>query len=271
MPSHIFNRLGYWKESISTNEASARVAAEWNSSGRDARFDELHALNNMEYGYLQLGEDQKAHELIAKMVPVANTVPDPWVPINARIYYDVETHHWLDAVNIEPPSGSKFEENFDAYWIQTIAAARLGDPEKARQSLELYRRSEAAWIKAHGWGDILGLALTEAEAWTTFSEGKRDEAVAHLRSVSQFEREHPMYYADILPRPSSEMLGDMLSEMGRPGEALAAYQAALDLAPNRLNSMLGAMKAATISRNTQLANDYAAKIRAEGGVIAVRP
>lgn len=27
MPSHIFNRLGYWKESISANQASARVAA----------------------------------------------------------------------------------------------------------------------------------------------------------------------------------------------------------------------------------------------------
>jgi len=271
MPSHIFNRLGYWQESISTNQASAHVAAEWIRTGRDGTFDELHALNNIEYGYLQLGQDQKAYELIDEMVPVAKTVPDPWIPVDARIYYDLETHNWPDAVKIEPPSASKFEENFDAYWIQTIAAARLGDSHKAEQTLEQYRKSSAAWDKSHGWGDVLGLALTEAESWTMFSEGKRDEAVAHLKSIAQYERDHPMYYSDILPRPSSEMLGDMLSQMGRPAEALAAYQTALDLAPNRLDSLVGAMKAATNTGNAQLANEYAEKIRTEGGRIAVRP
>ena len=271
MPSHIFNRLGYWQESISTNQASARVAAEWIKTGRDGKFDELHALNNMEYGYLQLGQDQKALRLIDEMVPVAETVPDPWIPVDARIYYDLETHDWTDAVKIEPPSASKFEENFDAYWIQTIAAARLGDSHKAEQTLEQYRRSSADWDKSHGWGDVLGLALTEAESWTMFSEGKRDDAVAHLKSIAQYEQDHPMYYSDILPRPSSEMLGDMLSEMGRPTEALAAYQTALHLAPNRLDSLLGAMKAAAYTGDAQLADDYSKKIHSEGGRIAVRP
>lgn len=271
MPSHIFNRLGYWQESISTNQASARVAAEWIKAGKDGKFDELHALNNMEYGYLQLGEDEKAHQLIATMIPVANTVPDPWIPVDARIYFDIETHDWADAVKIEPPTDSKFEENFDAYWIQTIAAARLGDSQDAERTLEQYRKSSAAWDKSHGWGDVLGLALTEAESWTMFSEGKHDEAVAHLKSIAQYERDHPVYYSDILPRPSFEMLGDMLLEMGRSAEALAAYQTALELAPNRLDSMLGAMKAASATKNTLLTSEYAEKIRKEGGQIAVRP
>jgi tetratricopeptide (TPR) repeat protein len=270
MPSHIFNRLGYWKESISTNEASARVAAEWIRTGRDAKFDELHALNNMEYGYLQLGQDQKAYQLIAQMVPVAKTVPDPWVPVDARIYYDLETHNWADALNIESPSESKFEENFDTFWIHTIAAGHLGDSEIAQKSLDQYRISAAAWNKAHGY-DIPGLALTEAEAWEMFSQGKRDDAVAHLRSAAQYERDHPLYYSDILPRPTEEMIGDMLSEMGRPAEALAAYQAALDLAPKRFDCLLGAMKAAAKSGNSQLAKEYAEKIHTEGGIMAVRP
>jgi len=270
MPSHIFNRLGYWKESISTNEASARAAAEWNSTGRDARFDELHALNNMEYGYLQLGQDEKAYQLIGEMVPIAKTVPDPWVPVDAKIYYDLETHNWKDALSIEPPAESKFEEDFDTFWIHTIAAGHLGDSEIAQKALDQYRISEAAWNKAHG-NDIPGLALIEAQAWAMFSQGKREEAVAHLRSATQYEHDHPLYYSDILPRPTGEMMGDMLSEMGRPSEALAAYEAALILAPKRLDSMIGAMQAADKSGNTQLANDYAGKIRAEGGLIVVRP
>lgn len=267
MPSHIFNRLGYWKESISANQASARVAAEWIKTGRDGRFDELHALNNLEYGYLQLGQDEKAHQIIEQIESVAKTVPDPWLPVDARIYYDLETHDWLDAVKIEPPSESKFEENFDAYWIQAIAAARLGDPRKAEQSLELYRRSETAWNRAHGWGDVLGLALTEAESWTMFSEGKHDEAVNHLTAAAQYERDHPMYYADILPRPTEEMLGDMLLQMGRSTEALAAYEAALDVAPNRLDSLLGARTAAAKSGNIQLSDEYSEKIRKEGSLV----
>ncbi|GGG70823.1 hypothetical protein GCM10011585_11310 [Edaphobacter dinghuensis] len=269
MPSHIFNRLGYWKESIETNQASARVAAEWVKTGRDGRFDELHALNNMEYAYLQLGQDRQAQQIIRQIDEIAKT--DPWLPIDARIYYDLETHNWQDAAIIKPPATSQFDENFDAYWIQTIAAAHLGDPHTAEQALEQYRRSSAAWIKGHGWGDVLGLALTEAEAWTLFSKGKHDEAVAHLRNAAQYERDHPMYYADILPRPTGEMLGEMLLRMNRPKEALEAYQAALKLAPNKLDSLLGAETAAAKSGNIPLSQDYAAKIRAEGGLIASRP
>jgi tetratricopeptide (TPR) repeat protein len=271
MPSHIFNRLGYWKESISANEASARVAAEWIKTGRDGTFDELHALNNLEYGYLQLGQDQKARQIVEQIEPIAKTVPDPWLPVDARIYYDLETHDWLDAAKIEPPSDSKLEENFDAYWIQTIAAAHLADPHKAEQSLELYRKSETAWNKEHGWGDVLGLALMEAESWTMFSEGKHDEAINHLRDAAQYEHDHPMYYADILPRPTQEMLGDMLLQMGRSTEALAAYKTALVVAPNRLDSLLGARTAASGAGNVQLSDEYAEKIRKEGGLIAPRP
>jgi tetratricopeptide (TPR) repeat protein len=267
MPSHIFNRLGYWKDSIATNQASARIAAEWAKNGGDGRFDELHALNNMEYAYLQLGQDSQAQQVIQQIGEVAKTGSDRWLAIDARIYFDLETHDWKDAEKIEPPSNSGFDENFDAYWIATIAAARSGNREKAERSLALYRKSSAAWDKEHGWGDVLGVALTEAQAWTMFSEGKRDKAVTHLRGIAQYERDHPMYYADILPRPTGEMLGDMLLQMGRPAEALVAYKQALELAPNRLDSLVGAKAAAAASGNIKLSQEYAGKIVAEGGLL----
>jgi tetratricopeptide (TPR) repeat protein len=270
MPSHIFNRLGYWKDSIETNQASVRVAAEWTKTGRDGRFDELHALNNIEYAYLQLGQNKQAQQIIQQIEKLAKTGSDRWLPIDARIYYDLETHNWQDAAEIEPPPASRFEENFDAYWIETVAAARSGDAHKAEQALELYRNSSAAWDKEHGSGDVLGVALTEAQAWTMFSEGKRDEAVAHLRNVAQYERDHPMYYADILPRPTGEMLGDMLLQMAKPAEALEAYRQALELAPNRFDSLIGAKAAAARSGNMGLSEKYANEIRAEGGLLAPR-
>jgi tetratricopeptide (TPR) repeat protein len=272
MPSHIFNRLGYWKESIDTNLASARVAGEWMKSGRDdGRFDLEHALNNIEYGYLQLGQDEKARQVIGQIEDVARTGSDLWLTVDARIYYDLETHNWLDAAKIEPPATSRFEENFDAYWIEAIGAARCGDARKAEQALEQYTKSSEAWDKEHGWEHRVGVAMTEAQAWTMFSEGKRDEALAHLRSAAQYERDHPMYYADILPRPTGEMLGDMLMLMDRPAEALEAYKAALQLAPNRLDSLVGAHTAATRAGSIDWAKEYERTIRAEGATMAARP
>ena len=174
-------------------------------------------------------------------------------------------------VKIEPPSTSHFEENFDVYWIQTIGAARSGDSKRARSALDKYRDSETAWNKSHGWGDILGVGLGEAEAWTLFSEGKQQQAVERLRSMEAFERDHPMYYADILPRPTGEMLGDMLLQMNKPAEALIAYQASLKLAPNRLDSLLSAIRAASLSGESSVSKEYASRIETEGGQFAPRP
>ena len=271
MPSHIFNRLGLWQDSIQANEASARVAAEWMKAGRAGSFDEFHALNNIEYASLQLGEDQKARAVVEQITTLAQKEKDPWLPVDARIYYDLETHNWQDAMRIQPPPSSAFEENFDAYWIESIGAARSGDSKQARTALDKYRHSETAWNKSHGWGDILGVGLAEAEAWTLFSEGKHQEAVARLRSMAVFERDHPMYYADILPRPTGEMLGDMLLQMNKPADALLAYQASLNLAPNRLDSLVGASNAADLSGEPSISEEYASRIRSEGGRLAPRP
>lgn len=270
MPSHIFNRLGLWKDSIQANEASARVAAEWMKAGRTGSFDEFHALNNLEYASLQLGEDQKAKTVVDRITVMAQKETDPWLSIDARIYYDLETHNWQDAVQIEPPPSSAFKENFDAYWIETIGAAHSGDPKKARAALAKYRDSETAWNKDHDFGDVMGVGLAEAEAWTLFSEGSHEEAVAKLRSMVQFERDHPMYYADILPRPIGEMLGDMLLQMNRPADALAAYKEALQLAPNRFDSVVGASRAAELAGQPSLSSEYVLKIKNEGGVLAPR-
>jgi tetratricopeptide (TPR) repeat protein len=240
MPSHIFNRLGYWQDSISTNVASARVAAQWIAEGRDARGDELHALNNLEYAYLQLGEADKAREVMEKIGKVAAEAgSDPWSSVDARIYFDVETHDWNDAINIKLPPKSPFKENFDVYWIHSIAAAHLSEPNDASRSLEEFRKSSSEWESEHGWGDVFHLALLEAQAWTLFSQGKHEDAVQQLSEAMTFERSHPMYYADILPRPAAEMQGDLLLRMGQRARARRAYEAALEVAPNRRNSQVG--------------------------------
>lgn len=156
MPSHIFNRLGDWTDSIDTNLASARVAAVWIKNGRGGQFDERHALNNLEYAYLQLGRTTEACNIIEEQDQLANApTGDPWSPIDARIYFDIQTGDWQAALNLQPPPNSRFEENFDVYWVQAIANARMGKVDAARKSLEQFRQSSSAWIKGHGSGDVV--------------------------------------------------------------------------------------------------------------------
>ena len=66
MPSHIFTRVGYWKESIEANSASARAAKagkEWD--------EQMHGGDYMVYAYLQLARDKEALATIEDIKNVA--------------------------------------------------------------------------------------------------------------------------------------------------------------------------------------------------------
>ena len=66
------------------------------------------------------------------------------------------------------------------------------------------------------------MALREAEAWTLFSEGERDDALAHLRSIAQYDATTHVYYADILPRPTGRDCWE-IEDSGYRGQALRKH------------------------------------------------
>jgi cytochrome c-type biogenesis protein CcmH/NrfG len=96
----------------------------------------------------------------------------------------------------------------------------------------------------------------------TFTEGRKDEALDVARAAAELEErtgKHPVTPGP--PLPARELLGDMLLEMTRPAEALAAYEVSLRAAPNRFNSLYGAARAAELSQNMPQARTlYAALI-----------
>jgi tetratricopeptide (TPR) repeat protein len=55
MPSHIYTRVGHWKESIAANAESVKAAKAEKSVG-----NYLHAQDYMVYAHLQLGQDKQA-------------------------------------------------------------------------------------------------------------------------------------------------------------------------------------------------------------------
>ena len=58
--------------------------------------------------------------------------------------------------------------------------------------------------------------------------------------------------------PMRELYGDLLAAAGQPERALAAYQASMATAPNRLNGLLGAARTARALGQADAARGYAA-------------
>jgi tetratricopeptide (TPR) repeat protein len=85
----------------------------------------------------------------------------------------------------------------------------------------------------------------ELEAWIAQAAGEADTAVARMREAAELEAATPKHAVTPGPTlPAEEQLGDLLSAQGKPAEALAAYRRSLELYPRRLNSVLGAARAA---------------------------
>jgi hypothetical protein len=61
--------------------------------------------------------------------------------------------------------------------------------------------------------------------------------------------------------PARELLGDLLLELARPADALAAYRTALRTEPNRYHSLDGARRAALAVGDRAAGARYAAQLR----------
>jgi len=60
--------------------------------------------------------------------------------------------------------------------------------------------------------------------------------------------------------PSREMLGDILLDLGKPGEALKEFEVALTASPNRFGSLSGAAQAAKSLGDVQKTRSFYSKL-----------
>jgi tetratricopeptide (TPR) repeat protein len=275
MPSHIFTRLGLWDESIASNLASAAAAPEWvaRSHPGATAFDELHALDYLEYAYLQTCRDTLAAGVLDTVGRVQTVDEAQFAAAYALaavpVRHALEGRAWSEAqvVTLRPttfPWERFLNTQALVEFAHVLGFARAGAADKARAALDrlaalqktMVEKKDAYWA---GQAEIQRLA---ASAWIAQAEGRGPVAAAVLRQAADAEHateKHPVTPGQVLP--AREQLGDLLLEQGQPQEALAAYQASLKTAPGRYNSLLGAMRAATKAGDTAGARAHAAALR----------
>jgi hypothetical protein len=259
MPSHIFTRVGFWKESIAANLASVK-AAKADKEGND----QLHAMDYMVYAYLQLGRDREARAVVDEMAEAKNYSPDiqggPYALTASPARYAIERGDWKGAAALEVRPSKFLHVMAITHFARALGAARSGDPAAAKADLAklVELRDKLREAKDGYWSGIVDIQRQVAEAWVLYAEGKHDEALAAMKAAA--DAEDKTEKSPVTPgplAPARELYGDMLLGRGMAKEALAAYQATMAKEPNRFNGFVGAAKAAVaLGEKTTAKADY---------------
>ena len=87
---------------------------------------------------------------------------------------------------------------------------------------------------------LTSILALELEALIRFREGDREGALEILRAAVDKEVQRPLYYGPPhVPKPSSELMGEMLLSMDRPAEAADHFEQSLERHTARTFSILG--------------------------------
>jgi tetratricopeptide (TPR) repeat protein len=264
MPSHIFTRVGSWEESIASNIRSAEIAAaqEKESKTGEARDQRLHAMDYLEYAYLQTGQVKQAKAVLDEfsgLQPAAGLTLTGNYAIGAiPARYAIELRQWRDASELRPMTDG-------VPWARALVweaigegSARAGNAKRAKEAetklAEL--RDEAAKASSY-WSKQIEVQRREVSAWIADQAGKKEEAIAGMRAAAELEES--MDKDAVTPgavTPAREMLAHLLAAEQRDKEALKEYEAVLKVAPKRFNALYGAAMTAHRSGNNASAERY---------------
>jgi hypothetical protein len=269
MPSHLFTRVGSWDESISSNLKSAELAAaaEATSKNGEARDQRLHAMDYLEYAYLQSGRVAKARAVLDEMnslppVP-GRTLTGNYAEAAVPARYAVELGDWAQASQLRP-------REVGVLWAEAITWTAVGIGSARSKNLDGAAGAEAklaslrdAIAKENNsyWSNQVEVQRREVAAWIAEQNSKPADALQLARSAAELEES--MDKSAVTPgavTPAREILAELLLIHHQPKESLAEYQTVLKIAPNRFNALYGAARAAEASGDAVVAGDYFRKL-----------
>src|SRR6266849_4520680 len=273
MPSHIFTRVGYWKESIAANTASVQAAKASKELG-----DQLHGQDYLVYAYLQLGLDKDARGVVDE-IEAAQFGPDAFAAAFSQAAsparYMVERGDWTGAANLEVKPGKFPHVMAVTHFARAVGAARSGNPAAAKvDAAKLAEiRDKLREAKNNYWAGQVDVQEQEASAWILYADGKYDDALKAMSAA--VEAKDKTEKAPVTPgplAPARELYGFMLLERGMAKEALAAFEATMSKEPNRFNGYVGAAKAAQALGDTAKAKaTYEKLVALAAGTDSGRP
>ena len=275
MPSHIFSRVGLWREMTEGDRASYLAAKkELTEKTLDiGTYDALHAMDYMVFGHLQLAQDKTAKQLLDEVAAIRKVNVENFVATYAFAAipsrFALERGDWKQAAGLKLSpadlSWNKFPQaEAVLVFARGLGGARSGDVAAARKDVERLQTLKGAMTEAKigYWAAQTDFQIKTVNAWIALAEKRHDDAVQLMRSAAEAEEasdKHPVTPGNVVP--SRELLGEMLMALNRPEQAFAEYKRSLKRDPNRFRGIYGAARAAEASGDRQAARNYYTKLQ----------
>ncbi|MGC2199733.1 MAG: hypothetical protein WA633_06220 [Stellaceae bacterium] len=275
MPSHIFTRLGMWRQSIDANRASSAAALGYvrEELGPDAFDGEtVHSLDYLEYAYLQIGQDREAKQVVEELRSFGQAkgpnLPMAYALAAIPARYAVERRNWSEAAALTPPAMAFPWERFPwaeamISFTRALGAAHTGDIAGAETEIAKLQslKEELDQAKNDYWAKQVEVQRLGAAGILAHAQGNDKEAVELVRAAADLDAsmdKHPATPAEVLP--ARELLADLLLELNDPAAALKEYEQSVSTERNRFRSVLGVARAAKGTGDTAKAREAYGKL-----------
>src|SRR4051812_38214364 len=255
MPSHIFVQLGMWDDVIASNTVAYKAAVDLAAAKNLPRGrEDFHTLSWLQYGYLQEGKFDEAQKCVdqAKAVADKDTAPnvrDGYASMKARQV--VETAKWeklgLPAGAVKDGGAPGYDGSAAYLLAAGLSAAKLGDLATANVALDKLKAMRTQAETGSNAYRAKPFAIMEKEVGAAVAVAQKDMASAErlLKEATTLELTLDAPSGPPEPiKPSFELYGDLLSDLGRGQEAAAQYQQSLMRMPNRRAAVQGMSKTA---------------------------
>jgi tetratricopeptide (TPR) repeat protein len=245
MTTHIFLVLGMWDDVVSQNIiAAGHNHGQWQAG---------HYTAWLGYGYAQQGRFDEARRHLETMRANYRRTPrrgeEPSL-LSMRAQYIINSERWTDAVlqwSLDAPNAGAVVQVIDAY-TSAYAARKTGNRARAREHYETLLKRARGTLVPDAYsanGSVTDVLNRQMQGLLRLDEGDTAAALALLRDAAKIEDAIPVEFGppDVV-KPSHELLGEVLLDLGRPAEAQREFGRALELAPRRARSLLGLGRAA---------------------------
>ena len=286
MPSHIFTRLGLWQQSIDSNRAGHDAAIKYvqKELGPNAYDQEtVHTMDYLEYAYLQLGQDDRAKQVLDELISfrraAQTNLPTAYAVAAIPARYALERRDWGAAAALARPEVGFPLEKFP--WAEAmisfgraLGTARTGDFATTQAEIARLQGLKDKLIEAKDtyWANQIEVQRLGAGAVLAHAQGDAKRAVELARAAAELDAtmdKHPATPAAVLP--ARELLADLLLEAKEADAALAEYKESLRNEPNRFRSLLGKARAAKQTGDQAASRDAYQKLLTLAGAGVARP
>lgn len=277
MPSHIWYRLGRWRDSLEANmRAVAADEAFLKQDSASLLYSEAYYAHNVHFvmvSALTGGDGRTAIDAAQRLSGIISdrakrevpwTQPIAAAPYNAHALFSEPE----DVLALSKPEGDFPFVEAAWHYARGVALARLGRSEEARAEAAaiaaLATRPEIAALPDLGvpGPDVLTIAMREIEARNAQAAGDQAKAAALYADAAAIQDRLPYMEPPYWYYPMHQSLGAALMAQGNLTGAEAAFRAALQRSPNNGWAAAGLLRVAQAQGN-QSAEEEARSLMAK--------